>query len=102
MCTGCESLPLGQIERYLKQAVVDKNAVVSSAALVSGIHLLKINAEIVKRWSNEVGSRGKARGVLAAAAPWVTCTGDMARVDHSTAVYHSTAVCVMSRPGAVE
>ena len=45
---------LGQIERYLKQAVVDKNAVVSSAALVSGIHLLSVNADVVRRWSNEV------------------------------------------------
>ena len=28
---------LSQVERYLKQAVVDKNAVVSSAALVSPV-----------------------------------------------------------------
>uniref|UniRef100_A0A7S0SCE9 Coatomer subunit gamma n=1 Tax=Mantoniella antarctica TaxID=81844 RepID=A0A7S0SCE9_9CHLO len=54
LCNITDSGLLGQIERYLKQAVVDKNAVVSSAALVSGIHLLKINAEIVRRWSNEV------------------------------------------------
>ena len=34
---------------------MDKNAVVSSAALVSGIHLLEnVNADIVRRWSNEV------------------------------------------------
>ena len=39
---------LTQIERYLKQAIV------TSAALVSGIHLLQTNLEIVKRWSNEV------------------------------------------------
>ncbi|CAH9095685.1 unnamed protein product, partial [Cuscuta europaea] len=45
---------LTQIERYLKQAIVDKNPVVASAALVSGIHLLQTNPEIVKRWSNEV------------------------------------------------
>ncbi|KAH1083430.1 hypothetical protein J1N35_023191 [Gossypium stocksii] len=32
----------GRIERYLKQAIVDKNPVVASAALVSGIHLLQI------------------------------------------------------------
>lgn len=43
-----------QIERYLKQAVVDKSAVVASAVLVSGLHLLENNAEIVKRWTNEV------------------------------------------------
>ena len=33
---------MSQVERYLKQAVVDKNPVVSSAALVSGIHLLQV------------------------------------------------------------
>mmetsp|Transcript_24638 Transcript_24638/g.60544 ORF Transcript_24638/g.60544 Transcript_24638/m.60544 type:complete len:733 (+) Transcript_24638:239-2437(+) len=54
LCNITDAGLLSQIERYLKQAVVDKNAVVSSAALVSGIHLLKVNAEIVRRWSNEV------------------------------------------------
>ena len=38
----------------MKQAVVDKSAVVASAVLVSGIHLLQNNLEIVKRWTNEV------------------------------------------------
>lgn len=33
---------LTQIERYLKQAIVDKNSVVASAALVSGVHLLEV------------------------------------------------------------
>ena len=54
LCSIIDSGLLGQIERYLKQAVVDKNAVVSSAALVSGIHLLNVNADVVRRWSNEV------------------------------------------------
>lgn len=45
---------IGQIERYLKQAVVDKSPLVSSAALVSGMHLLQNNAELVKRWYNEI------------------------------------------------
>ena len=54
LCSIIDSGLLGQIERYLKQAVVDKNAVVSSAALVSGIHLLGVNADVVRRWSNEV------------------------------------------------
>ncbi|KXZ54500.1 hypothetical protein GPECTOR_4g565 [Gonium pectorale] len=45
---------LAQIERYLKQAIVDKSPVVASAALVSALHLLGNNAEIVKRWINEV------------------------------------------------
>ena len=42
LCNITDAGLLGQIERYLKQAVVDKNSVVSSAALVSGIHLLKV------------------------------------------------------------
>ena len=54
LCSIIDSGLLGQIERYLKQAVVDKNAVVSSAALVSGMHLLDVNADVVRRWSNEV------------------------------------------------
>jgi len=42
LCRITDGGLLGQIERYLKQAVVDKNPVVSSAGLVSGIHLLQV------------------------------------------------------------
>lgn len=35
------------VNRYLKQAIVDKNALVSSSALVSGILLYKISPEVV-------------------------------------------------------
>ena len=42
LCNITDAGLLGQIERYLKQAVVDRNAVVASAALVSGTHLLKV------------------------------------------------------------
>ncbi|KAG8469572.1 hypothetical protein KFE25_006027 [Diacronema lutheri] len=45
---------LGQIERHLKQALVDKNAFVAASALVSSIQLIRVNAEVVKRWVNEV------------------------------------------------
>jgi len=45
---------LAQIERYLKQAIVDKEPYVSSAALVSGTHLMSSSPEIVKRWVTEV------------------------------------------------
>mmetsp|Transcript_28720 Transcript_28720/g.80856 ORF Transcript_28720/g.80856 Transcript_28720/m.80856 type:complete len:893 (+) Transcript_28720:167-2845(+) len=54
LCQITDSQLLAQIERYLKQAVVDKSPVVASAVLVSGLHLLDNNAEIVKRWTNEV------------------------------------------------
>ncbi|CAA6663000.1 unnamed protein product [Spirodela intermedia] len=55
---------LTQIERYLKQAIVDKNSVVASAALVSGVHLLETNPDIVKRWSNEVQEAVQSRAAL--------------------------------------
>ncbi|KAI1283188.1 Coatomer subunit gamma-2 [Halotydeus destructor] len=41
------------IERYMKQAIVDKNSVISSAALVSSLHLSKSLPEGIKRWGNE-------------------------------------------------
>lgn len=42
LCRITDGTLLTQIERYLKQAIVDKNPVVASAALVSGIHLLQV------------------------------------------------------------
>lgn len=42
------------IERYMKQAIVDRNPAVSSAALISSFHLcVRGSTEIVKRWVNE-------------------------------------------------
>ncbi|ESQ50919.1 hypothetical protein EUTSA_v10022539mg [Eutrema salsugineum] len=64
LCRIIDGSLLTQIERYLKQAIVDKNPVVSSAALVSGLHLLKTNPEIVKRWSNEVQEAVQSRAAL--------------------------------------
>ena len=54
---------LGQGERYLKQAIVDKDAVVQSAALVSGVHLMNhpANFELVKRWFTEIFVASKSR-----------------------------------------
>ena len=54
LCRIIDSQMLLQIERYLKQAVVDKSAVVASAVLAGAIHLAAGNAEVIKRWSNEV------------------------------------------------
>lgn len=42
---------INSVERFFKQAIVDKLMEVSSAALVSGIHLSNLDA--VKRWGNE-------------------------------------------------
>ncbi|KAJ6838328.1 coatomer subunit gamma-2 [Iris pallida] len=64
LCRITDGTLLTQIERYLKQAIVDKNPVVASAALVSGVHLLQTNPEIVKRWSNEVQEAVNSRAAL--------------------------------------
>ncbi|WOH04633.1 hypothetical protein DCAR_0624044 [Daucus carota subsp. sativus] len=64
LCRITDGPLLTQIERYLKQAIVDKNPVVASAALVSGIHLLQTNPEIVKRWTNEVQEAVQSRAAL--------------------------------------
>ncbi|KAH1072312.1 hypothetical protein J1N35_024640 [Gossypium stocksii] len=64
LCRITDGTLLTQIERYFKQAIVDKNPVVASAALVSGIHLLQTNPEIVKRWSNEVQEAVQSRAAL--------------------------------------
>ncbi|KAJ4964927.1 hypothetical protein NE237_016776 [Protea cynaroides] len=64
LCRITDGTLLTQIERYLKQAIVDKNHVVASAALVSGVHLLQTNPEIVKRWSNEVQESVQSRAGL--------------------------------------
>jgi len=45
---------LAQIERHLKQALVDKNCFVAASALTAGIHLMHVNGEVVRRWVNEV------------------------------------------------
>ena len=45
---------LTNIERYLKQAIVDKQPLVASAALVAGMKLMKTSPEVVRRWVNEI------------------------------------------------
>jgi len=54
LCRVTDGTLLGQVERYLKQAIVDKDPATASSALVSGIHLMKTSPDIVKRWVSEV------------------------------------------------
>jgi coatomer subunit gamma len=55
LCTITDAQMVQQIERYLKQEIVDRNPVVASAALVSGQHLIMHNkGDVVRRWVNEV------------------------------------------------
>lgn len=44
---------LTALERYIKQAIVDKLPSVSSAALVRAYHLTFTSSELVKRWIPE-------------------------------------------------
>ena len=46
---------LQAIERYMKQAIVDRTAAISSAALVSSLHMAISGGgnDVVKRWVNE-------------------------------------------------
>uniref|UniRef100_A0A7S3VL87 Coatomer subunit gamma n=1 Tax=Dunaliella tertiolecta TaxID=3047 RepID=A0A7S3VL87_DUNTE len=64
LCKIIDSQLLMQIERYLKQAIVDKAPVVASAALVSALHLLENNAEIVKRWINEIQEAAQSKNAM--------------------------------------
>lgn len=54
LCAITDNTTLQGIERYMKQAIVDKVSSVSSAALVSSLHLSRQTKDVVKRWVNEV------------------------------------------------
>lgn len=54
LCRIIDAGMLQTIERYMKQAIVDKVPAVSSAALVSSLHLMRKSPEVVRRWANEV------------------------------------------------
>lgn len=64
LCRITDGTMLQQVERYLKQAIVDREPYVSSAALVSGIHLMSSNGDIVKRWVNEVQEALQSRSIM--------------------------------------
>ncbi|EFA81100.1 adaptin N-terminal domain-containing protein [Heterostelium album PN500] len=54
LCKIIDASSLPQLERHFKQSIVEKDPHVSSAALVSSIHLLRVAPDTVKRWANEV------------------------------------------------
>ena len=45
---------VGQMERFLKQAIVDKNPFIMASALCAGQHLFVTSPDVVKRWVNEI------------------------------------------------
>jgi coatomer protein complex subunit gamma len=56
LCKIIDASILSQIDRYVKQAVVDRNALVSASALVCGNQMAMEPAklDVVRRWVNEV------------------------------------------------
>ncbi|RNA28357.1 Coatomer subunit gamma-2 [Brachionus plicatilis] len=64
LCRITDNTMLQSIERYMKQAIVDKSPSVSSAALVSSLHLMKQGPEVVKRWVNEVSEAVNSDNVM--------------------------------------
>lgn len=63
----------------MKAAIVDKNAKVSSAALVSSYHLYGIAKEVVKRWANEAQEaiNAKPPSAVSAATSYMTSFGNV-------------------------
>lgn len=53
LCTIVDSTVLQGIERYMKEAIVDKNPAVSSAALISALHKSATVPDLVRRWVKE-------------------------------------------------
>lgn len=54
LCRITDPSMLAPIERFLKQAIVDKNPSIASAALVSSYHLVENAKDLVRRWANEI------------------------------------------------
>ena len=63
LCRILDSSLLQQVERYFKQAIVDKAPVVVSSALVSG-STCSGEPDIVKRWSSEVQDAVQSRNPM--------------------------------------
>ena len=49
---------------------MDKSPVVASAVLVSAVHLLAGNAELVKRWTNEIQEAVQSKSPMARLRCW--------------------------------
>lgn len=55
---------LSQMERYIKQAIVDKDPYVASSALVAGIRLFDQSPDVIKKWVTEVQEALNARSTM--------------------------------------
>lgn len=64
LCAITDVTVIQSIERYLKQAVVDKSASISSAVLTSAYQLMRVCPDIIKRWVNEVQEAATSSRVM--------------------------------------
>lgn len=64
LCCITDSSMVQSIERFMKQAIVDKDPSVSSAALTSALHLSKQNSDVVKRWVNEAQEAANSDNIM--------------------------------------
>ncbi|XP_076753592.1 coat protein (coatomer) gamma isoform X1 [Xylocopa sonorina] len=64
LCTITDSGMLAAIERYMKQAIVDRSPAVSSAALVSSLHLTSVSGDVARRWANEAQEALNSNNVM--------------------------------------
>uniref|UniRef100_A0A452QGJ3 Coatomer subunit gamma n=1 Tax=Ursus americanus TaxID=9643 RepID=A0A452QGJ3_URSAM len=64
LCRITDGTMLQAIERYMKQAIVDKVSGVSSSALVSSLHMMKISHDVVKRWVNEAQEAASSDNIM--------------------------------------
>ncbi|KAH0630154.1 hypothetical protein JD844_012830 [Phrynosoma platyrhinos] len=64
LCQITDTTMLQAVERYMKQAIVDKVPSVSSSALVSSLHLLKTSFDVVKRWVNEAQEAASSDNIM--------------------------------------
>ena len=61
LCSVADPGLLAQVDRYLKQAVVDADAAPASAVLVSALHLLAADVDVPRRWGSEVAEAASSR-----------------------------------------
>ncbi|CAH8459360.1 unnamed protein product [Schistosoma rodhaini] len=64
LCTITDAAMVQSIERYLKQAVVDKSPAIASAVLTSAYKLMNVCPDIIKRWTNEVQEAASGSRVM--------------------------------------
>uniref|UniRef100_A0A0K2ULX4 Coatomer subunit gamma n=1 Tax=Lepeophtheirus salmonis TaxID=72036 RepID=A0A0K2ULX4_LEPSM len=61
LCVITDATMLQAIERYMKQAIVDRIPAISSAALVSSLH---ISNDLIKRWVNEAAEACNSDSIM--------------------------------------